>query len=144
MTKVLEDMLKGNLFELKALSLIMQGSDFKKAQSLLEAAIACYESSDRIPQEIKILHGYILVAQGHIAQGMDKIKSNINENTSIQGFYFFIKGLERAGTLNSMEKESIDKIIHIFPLNTFEQKMVEEIYYTVSSKVTSAPMGLAS
>lgn len=131
------------LFELEALSIAMQGTDFKKAQNILEAAIDCYENREQIPMEIKILHGYLLVSQGQIAAGVEKMNNSMNENLSIQSLYFFIKGIERAGKISTITKDSIEQMCRNYPLNNFEQKMVEEIFYTVSSKIELIPLGLA-
>jgi hypothetical protein len=85
-----------------------------------------------------------MVAQGNIADGIEKMKDSINENASIQSLYFFVKGLDRAGILSSISKESIEKMQNVYPLNSIEQKMIEEIFYTVSSKIELHPVGLAS
>ncbi|MES2615830.1 MAG: hypothetical protein V4591_10495 [Bdellovibrionota bacterium] len=134
---------QSKLFELEALSIAMQGSDLKKAQNILEAAIDCYDTKDQVPFETKILHGYLLVTQGNIAVGIEKMQNNINENSSIQSLYFFVKGCERAGILSSLSQESIEQMRHASPLNVFEQKMIEEIFFTVSSKINLIPLGLA-
>ncbi len=138
-----DKMSQSKLFELEALSITMQGSNFKRAQNLLEAAIDCYDTPQQVPFETNILHGYLLVAQGNIADGIEKMQKGIQENNSIQSLYFFIKGLERAGVLSTIPKESIEQISHFLPLNTFEQKMIEEIFYTVGSKADIIPVGLA-
>jgi tetratricopeptide (TPR) repeat protein len=135
---------QSKMFELEALSMAMQGTNFKKAQNLLEAAIDCYGAMEMVPFETKVLHGYIMVAQGNIADGIEKMKDSINENASIQSLYFFVKGLDRAGILSSISKESIEKMQNVYPLNSIEQKMIEEIFYTVSSKIELHPVGLAS
>lgn len=134
---------KHKLFELEALSIIMKGTDFKKAQTLLEAAIDSYDNIQKVPHDTKVLHGYILVTQGQFSAGIEKMQNNISTNASIQSLYFLIKGLERAGQLNSATKESLSQIFHIFPTNTFEQKMIEEIFITVGSKNNTSPVGLA-
>lgn len=134
---------KQKLFELEALSIIMKGTDFKKAQTLLEAAIDSYDNIQKVPLDTKVLHGYILVAQGQFSIGIEKMQNNISTNTSIQSLYFLIKGLERAGQLNNTTKESLTQLFHIYPTNTFEQKMVEEIFITVGNKNNASPVGLA-
>ncbi len=134
---------KQKLFELEALSIIMKGTDFKKAQTLLEAAIDSYDNIQKVPLDTKVLHGYILVAQGQFSIGIEKMQNNISTNASIQSLYFLIKGLERAGQLNNTTKESLTQLFHIYPTNSFEQKMVEEIFITVGNKNNSSPVGLA-
>lgn len=134
---------KQKLFELEALSIIMKGTDYKKAQTLLEAAIDSYDNIQKVPLDTKVLHGYILVTQGQFSAGIEKMQNNISTNASIQSLYFLIKGLERAGQLNNATKESLSQIFHIFPTNTFEQKMIEEIFITVGSKNNTSPVGLA-
>lgn len=134
---------KHKLFELEALSIIMKGTDFKRAQTLVEAAIDSYDNIQKVPHDTKVLHGYILVTQGQYSAGIEKMQNNISTNASIQSLYFLIKGLERAGQLNSATQESLSQIFHIFPTNTFEQKMIEEIFITVGSKNNTSPVGLA-
>lgn len=134
---------KQKLFELEALSITMKGADLKKAQTLLEAAIDSYDNIQKVPLDTKVLHGYILVAQGQFSIGIEKMQNNISTNASIQSLYFLIKGLERAGQLNNTTKESLTQLFHIYPTNTFEQKMVEEIFFTVGSKNNTSPVGLA-
>ncbi|APJ02998.1 tetratricopeptide repeat protein [Silvanigrella aquatica] len=134
---------KQKLFELEALCITMKGADLKKAQTLLEAAIDSYDNIHKVPLDTKVLHGYILVAQGQYSAGIEKMQNNISTNASIQSLYFLIKGLERAGQLNDTTKESITQIFHIYPTNSFEQKMVEEIFITVGNKFDSSPIGLA-
>lgn len=134
---------KQKLFELEALSITMKGLDLKRAQTLVEAAMESYDSIHKIPLDTKVLHGYLLVAQGQFSVGLEKMQNNINTNASIQSLYFLIKGLERAGQLNNTTKESLTQLFQIYPTNTFEQKMVEEIFYTVGNKNTSSPVGLA-
>ena len=138
-----EKVTKQKLFELEALSIIMKGTDFKKAQTLLEAAIDSYDNIQKVPLDTKVLHGYILVAQGQFSVGIEKMQNNISTNASIQSLYFLIKGLERAGQLNNTTKESLTQLFHIYPTNTFEQKMVEEIFITVGNKNNTSPVGLA-
>ena len=134
---------KQKLFELEALSITMKGADLKKAQTLLEAAIDSYDNIQKVPLDTKVLHGYILVAQGQFSIGIEKMQNNISTNASIQSLYFLIKGLERAGQLNNTTKESLTQLFNIYPTNTFEQKMVEEIFFTVGSKNNTSPVGLA-
>jgi tetratricopeptide (TPR) repeat protein len=134
---------KQKLFELEALSITMKGADLKKAQTLLEAAIDSYENIQKVPLDTKVLHGYILVAQGQFRVGIEKMQNNISTNASIQSLYFLIKGLERAGQLKNTSKESLTQLFNIYPTNTFEQKMVEEIFFAVGSKNNISPVGLA-
>ncbi|WP_186645606.1 tetratricopeptide repeat protein [Fluviispira vulneris] len=134
---------KPKLFELEALSITMKGSDLKRAQSLLEAAIDSYDNIHKVPMDTKVLHGYILVAQGQFNAGIEKMQNNISSNASIQSLYFLVKGLERAGQLDNTTKETISHLFQIYPTNTFEQKMIEEIFYTVGSKNPTSPVGLA-
>lgn len=134
---------KQKLFELEALSMTMRGTDLKKAQLLLEAAIDSYDNVQKVPLDTKVLHGYLLVAQGQFSVGLEKMQNNISTNASIQSLYFLIKGLERAGQLNNTTKESLTQLFKIYPTNSFEQKMVEEIFITVGNKSDTNPVGLA-
>lgn len=134
---------KQKLFELEALSITMKGADLKKAQTLLEAAIDSYDNIQKVPLDTKVLHGYILVAQGQFSLGIEKMQNNISTNASIQSLYFLIKGLERAGQLDNKTKESLTQIFNIYPTNIFEQKMVEEIFFAVGNKNNVSPVSLA-
>ncbi|KAB8027407.1 tetratricopeptide repeat protein [Fluviispira multicolorata] len=134
---------KPKLFELEALSIAMKGSDLKRAQNLLEAAMDAYDNIHKVPLDTKVLHGYILVAQGQFSAGIEKMQNNISTNASVQSLYFLVKGLERAGQLNNTTKETLSHLFQIYPTNTFEQRMIEEIFYTVGTKNPTSPVGLA-
>jgi len=134
---------RSKLFELEALKLALHGTNFRKAQSLLEAALDIYDSSHKIPPEIAVLHGYLILAQGNIKAGIEKMQTCIGDSGSIQNLYFLIKGLERAGQLADGEAEHILRLYNLAPTNTLEQKLIEEIYCTVGARKTGASVNLA-
>jgi len=134
---------RSKLFELEALKLALHGTNFRKAQSLLEAALDIYDGSQKVPAETAVLHGYLMLAQGNIKAGIEKMQTCIGENTSIQSLYFLIKGLERAGRLSGSEGENILRLYNLAPTNMLEQKLIEEIYCTVGSQRPGTPVNLA-
>jgi tetratricopeptide (TPR) repeat protein len=134
---------RSKIFEIEALKLALHGTNFRKAQSLLEAALDIYDGNQKVPSETGVLHGYLLLAQGNIKAGIEKMQSSMGDSGSIQSLYFLIKGLERAGRLSSSECENILKLYHLAPTNLLEQKLIEEIYCTVGSYKTGVPVNLA-
>ncbi|MBX9702593.1 MAG: hypothetical protein K2X39_00430, partial [Silvanigrellaceae bacterium] len=133
---------RSKLFELEAFKLTMQGADYHKAQTLIEAAIDFYGNANKVPIETRVLHGYLLLAQGNINGGIEKIQNSIGENSSIQNLYFLIKGLDRAGKLNHGNKDAIEKIFQQTPTNFLEQKLIEEIFFTVGKNAPRFPTQL--
>lgn len=138
-----DKLVRSKLFELEALKLALNGTNFKKAQSLLEAALDIYDSSQKIPPETTVLHGYLILAQGNIKAGIEKMQTCIGDSSSIQNLYFLIKGLERAGQLSGAEAEQILQLYSLAPTNTLEQKLIEEIYCTVGAYRTGTSVNLA-
>jgi tetratricopeptide (TPR) repeat protein len=134
---------RSKLFELEALKLALNGTNFRKAQSLLEAALDIYDSSHKIPSETSVLHGYLILAQGNIKAGIEKMQTCIGDSGSIQNLYFLIKGLERAGQLAGGDAEQILRLYNLAPTNTLEQKLIEEIYCTVGAHRSGASVNLA-
>jgi len=134
---------RSKLFELEALKLALHGTNFRKAQSLIEAAIDIYDGSQKIPAETSVLLGYLMLAQGNIKAGIEKMQTSMGESSSIQSLYFLIKGLERAGRLSGQEGENILRMYNLAPTNLLEQKLIEEIYCTVGSHRTGSPVNLA-
>lgn len=138
-----DEILKVRLFELEALSLSMQGQEFKRAQVLLEAVIGFYAEESKVPSDTFVLYGYVLLAQGHISLGLSKIQRHLDDVPSVQSLYFFIKGLERANKLDTIPKDVVDQVYQVYPMNSLEQKLIEEIFYTVGTKIHGSPLGLA-
>ena len=135
---------RSKLFELEALKLVMMGVHFKRAQNLLEAALDIYDSNQKVSADTGVLHGYLLLAQGDIKGGMEKMQSHIGESNSIQSLYFLVKGLERAGQLTGAEQEKIARLFLMTPTNVLEQKLIEEIYCTVGLHKSGRTVNLAS
>ena len=138
-----EKHVRSKLFELEALKLALHGTNFRKAQSLLEAALDIYDGTQKIPADTGVLHGYLILAQGNIKAGIEKMQTCMGENSSIQSLYFLIKGLERAGRLSGSECDNILRLYNLAPTNLLEQKLIEEIYCTVGSCKTGVPVNLA-
>jgi tetratricopeptide (TPR) repeat protein len=136
-------LVRSKLFELEALKLALNGTNFRKAQSLLEAALDIYDGSQKVPSDTGVLHGYLILAQGNIKAGIEKMQTCIAENGSIQSLYFLIKGLERAGRLSGSEGENILRLYNLAPTNMLEQKLIEEIYCTVGAYRVGSPVNLA-
>lgn len=134
---------RSKLFELEALKITLSGTNLRKAQNLLEAAIDIYENGQKIPAEAGVLHGYLLVVQGDIKAGVEKMQTHIGETSSIQSLYFLVKGLERAGRLQGVETENIARMFKLAPTNTLEQRLIEEIYCTVGLHKSGAAVNLA-
>lgn len=134
---------RSKLFELEALKLALNGTNFRKAQSLIEAAIDIYDGSQKIPPETSVLLGYLMLAQGNIKAGIEKMQTSMGESSSIQSLYFLIKGLERAGRLSGHEGENILRMYNLAPTNLLEQKLIEEIYCTVGSHRAGTSVNLA-
>jgi tetratricopeptide (TPR) repeat protein len=134
---------RSKLFELEALKLTITGANLRKAQNLLEAAIDSIESGQNIPSETGVLHGYILLVQGNIKVGMEKMQHHIGQGPSIQSLYFLVKGLERAGRLDGKEKESLARFFTMLPTNSLEQKLIEEIYCTIGFRRGGAGVSLS-
>lgn len=134
---------RSKLFELEALKLALNGTNFRKAQSLLEAALDIYDSSQKVPPETAVLHGYLILAQGNIKAGIEKMQTCMGDSGSIQNLYFLIKGLERAGQLSGGEAEQILRLYNLAPTNTLEQKLIEEIYCTVGVHRSGVSVNLA-
>jgi tetratricopeptide (TPR) repeat protein len=134
---------RSKLFELEALKLALHGTNFRKAQSLLEAALDIYDGQQKVPADTGVLHGYLILAQGNIKAGIEKMQTCMGENSSIQSLYFLIKGLERAGRLSGSECDNILRLYHLAPTNLLEQKLIEEIYCTVGSYKVGVPVNLA-
>jgi tetratricopeptide (TPR) repeat protein len=134
---------RSKLFELEALKLALHGTNFRKAQSLLEAALDIYDGNQKIPADTAVLHGYLILAQGNIKAGIEKMQTCMGENSSIQSLYFLIKGLERAGRLSGHECENILSLYNLAPTNLLEQKLIEEIYCTVGTYKAGASVNLA-
>ncbi len=133
---------RSKLFELEALKLTFNGTDFRKAQSLIEAAIDTYENGQKVPADTGVLHGYLLLAQGDIKAGMEKMKTYIAGALTIQSLYFMVKGLERAGKLSGIERENIAHLFKMPPTNMLEQRLIEEIYCTVGLQKTGSVVNL--
>ena len=138
-----DKLVRSKLFELEALKLALNGTNFRKAQSLLEAALDIYDGSQKVPSETGVLHGYLILAQGNIKAGIEKMQTCMGESSSIQNLYFLIKGLERAGKLSGNEGDNILRLYNLAPTNMLEQKLIEEIYCTVGSYRTGSPVNLA-
>ncbi|MEY2988909.1 MAG: hypothetical protein RJB13_2430, partial [Pseudomonadota bacterium] len=138
-----DKLVRSKLFELEALKLALNGTNFRKAQSLLEAALDIYDTTQKVPAEVAVLHGYLMLAQGNIKAGIEKMQMCIGDSSSIQNLYFLIKGLERAGQLSDGEAEQILQLYNLAPTNTLEQKLIEEIYCTVGAYKTGTPVNLA-
>lgn len=138
-----DKLVRSKLFELEALKLALSGTNFRKAQSLLEAALDIYDGSQKVPSETGVLHGYLMLAQGNIKGGIEKMQTCMGEPSSIQNLYFLIKGLERAGRLSGNEGDNILSLYKLAPTNMLEQKLIEEIYCTVGSYRTGSPVNLA-
>lgn len=134
---------RSKLFELEALKLALHGTNFRKAQSLLEAALDIYDGTQKIPADTGVLHGYLILAQGNIKAGIEKMQTCMGENSSIQSLYFLIKGLERAGRLSGSEVENILRLYNLAPTNLLEQKLIEEIYCTVGTYKSGVSVNLA-
>lgn len=134
---------RSKLFELEALKLALHGTNFRKAQSLLEAALDIYDGNQKIPADTAVLHGYLILAQGNIKAGIEKMQTCMGESGSIQSLYFLIKGLERAGRLSGTDCENILRLYNLAPTNLLEQKLIEEIYCTVGSYKTGLSVNLA-
>lgn len=138
-----DKLVRSKLFELEALKLALNGTNFRKAQSLLEAALDIYDGTQKIPAETGVLHGYLILAQGNIKAGIEKMQTCMGESSSIQSLYFLIKGLERAGRLSGHECDNILRLYNLAPTNLLEQKLIEEIYCTVGSYRTGSSVNLA-
>ncbi|MEN9528137.1 MAG: hypothetical protein RI932_10 [Pseudomonadota bacterium] len=136
-------LVRSKLFELEALKLALNGTNFRKAQSLLEAALDIYDGSQKVPSDTGVLHGYLILAQGNIKAGIEKMQTCMAEGSSIQSLYFLIKGLERAGRLSGSEGENILRLYNLAPTNMLEQKLIEEIYCTVGAYRVGTPVNLA-
>lgn len=134
---------RSKLFELEALKLALHGTNFRKAQSLLEAALDIYDGHQKVPADTGVLHGYLILAQGNIKAGIEKMQTCMSESSSIQSLYFLIKGLERAGRLSGSECDNILRLYNLAPTNLLEQKLIEEIYCTVGSYKTGVSVNLA-
>lgn len=134
---------RSKLFELEALKLALHGTNFRKAQSLLEAALDIYDGSQKVPADTAVLHGYLILAQGNIKAGIEKMQTCMGEHSSIQSLYFLIKGLQRAGRLSGHECENILSLYNLAPTNLLEQKLIEEIYCTVGTCKSGTPVNLA-
>jgi tetratricopeptide (TPR) repeat protein len=129
----LEDkILRSRVFEMEALALAMQGVEYARAQALVEAALDVYESSAQVPQEVGVLHGYLMMAQGEIRQGLEKMRGHLKDAPgSILSLYFLVKGLHRAGKLKGQDKEHVNALFALAPVNSLERLLVEEIYSVV-------------
>lgn len=125
---------RGRLFELEALGLAFSGQGHKRAQNLLEAALDTYSNEDRPADELGVLHGYLILVQGDIRMGLDKINQHLGEKPSIQSLYFLVKGLDRAGQLTGDDKEFITQILQRTASNRMEQKLIDEIHMLLGSR----------
>jgi tetratricopeptide (TPR) repeat protein len=124
---------RSRLFELEALGLAFSGQGHKRAQNLLEAALDSYSGEERPSDELGVLHGYLILVQGDIRTGLDKINQHLGERPSIQSLYFLVKGLDRAGQLTGDDKEFITQILQRTAANRMEQKLIDEIHMLVGS-----------
>jgi tetratricopeptide (TPR) repeat protein len=136
--------MRSRLFEVEALGLALRGVDLSRAQSLVEAAIDVYEgeAGGKVPAATGVLHGYILVAQGELKSGIDRMRICIKDNETIQNLYFLVKGLSRAGRLPEAEKEHLEVLFRSVPVNTLERKLIEEIHCVAGLRKPGRPVNL--
>lgn len=138
--------LRSRLFEVEALALALKGVELPRAQSLIEAAIDVYEgsvgASAKMPSGMGVLHGYILLAQGDIKGGLERMRAHTKEDVSIQNLYFLIKGLSRAGKLADAEKEHLGTLLASVPVDSLEQKLIEEIHCVAGLRKSGRPVNL--
>jgi hypothetical protein len=129
--------------ELRALSLAMQGTDLNTAQNLIESLMMMHTQNSIVPSSIQTLYGYVLVAQGHMKEGLAKIKESLTVNSSFLDSYLCVKAFERSNSLDSLSQQWVQNLCTMIPTNSGEQKMAEEIFQIVSFKLNAIPLGLA-
>ncbi|MCA2961764.1 MAG: tetratricopeptide repeat protein [Silvanigrellales bacterium] len=138
--------LRSRLFEVEALALALKGVEFPRAQSLIEAAIDVYEgtggSAAKMPPGMGVLHGYLLLAQGDIKGGLDRMRTHTKEDACILNLYFLVKGLSRAGRLADSEREHLEALLASVPVDSLEQKLIEEIHCVAGLRKSRRPVNL--
>lgn len=130
------------IFSMRALRLAVNGSDLKRAQNLLESVFDNLEGKSA-SSSLQVLYGYILAMQGDLKQGLERIRQNVEIDPNIQSLYFYIKTLERAGMASRQAEGALAHLFQLSPTNSFELKLVEEIYCISGMKNTAPIKALA-
>ncbi len=133
---------KTRLLEIEALKLAVTGQNYSRAQHLLEAAIDGHPAGKKAPPEMGVLHGYLILVQGELKTGVDKMVQHMTKEPSVLSLFFMIKGLARAGQLQEEGSSWLSELFARSPRNSLEQKLIEEIYFVVGSEQPGALVNL--
>lgn len=135
---------KAMLFSLEAVRLIFSGTRIDRARALLEAAIDCSDKKGPGAERLAIAYGYVLVMQGEIKAGVEKIQHNIKQGSNILNLYFAVKALERAGQLKRLGSDVLDRFFASTPSTQLESRLVNEVHVVVGTLKQGAVMNLRS
>ena len=120
--------LRLQLFELEALKHLFEGNQTGRAKALIEAVLDGYQDRKKVPKDIEILHGYLIVLNGDIKNGIEKMRNNLQEEASVFGLYCYLKALDRVGGFPDARSQELKAFFNKIPLNRLEQKLIEEIH----------------
>jgi tetratricopeptide (TPR) repeat protein len=133
---------KAVLFSLEALRLIFSGTRIERARALLEAAIDCSDRKGPEAEQLAVAYGYVLVLQGELKPGIERIQQNIKHSSSILSLYFAVKALERSGQLKRLGSDVLERLFACIPSTQLESKLVDEVHVVVGSLKQGAVVNL--
>lgn len=129
------------LMMLEAECLLFGGVHLGRCRSLLEAVLDSLDKSYINLDEAKVMLGYVMVLQGELKQGAERIEQALGSEPSIKSLFFFVKACERTGA-SQVAEDSLLRAFALSPTTPLEVRLLNELHLTVGSRRSGAIVNL--